>query len=212
MRIPRRIISLAALAWTALPIAWGAETPMVADSSTQYTLRSGDQLQYRIAEDPVRGQHPFTVGVNSVGEVNFPVCRDSDIRITVQVRGKTIPEVKAELTRKLLASYYNKATVELALAEKILNPGKVQFFGEITGTIPIRPDSPVLMLSDAILQLGQNEFADLSRVKVHRMDPVTQTERIIKKDVKGILRGSKRDEDIPLQDGDRVEVPQKWLN
>jgi protein involved in polysaccharide export with SLBB domain len=188
------------------------QPPAVREASVRYTCRTGDRLQYRVAEDPARGSEPMIVAVNTVGEASFPVSRDSDIRVTLPVRGKTLLEVKAELRRRLLAEYYNKATVELALAEKILTPGKVQFFGEISATLQILPDTPPLYLSDAILQLNPPEFADLRRIKVHRVDPVTQVPRVIQANVRDILRNGRREEDFVLQDGDRVEVPTRWLN
>ncbi len=181
------------------------------ESPTQYVLRTNDRLQYRIAEDPVRGSTPMTVTVNSVGEASFPVSRDSDIRLTLNVRGRTMSEVARELQRRLTQDYYHKATVELALAEKVVNPGKVQFFGEVSATIPLLPDSPPLYLSDALLQ-RPSEFANLRRVKVHRVDPVTQESRVIEVNVREILKNGRRDLDIVLQDGDRVEVLQKWFN
>jgi protein involved in polysaccharide export with SLBB domain len=204
------VVVLALVAWPEALVA--QERSGTTAATARYTLRTSDRLQFRIAEDPVRGSAPLTVAVNSVGEASFPVSRESDIRITVQVRGKTLEEVKAELRRRLLAEYYNKATVELALAEKILTPGKVQFFGEMSATMPLLPDSPPLYLSDAILQAQPSEYADLRRIKVHRVDPITQESRVIQVNVRDILRNGRRDEDLILQEGDRVEVPTKWLN
>jgi protein involved in polysaccharide export with SLBB domain len=177
-----------------------------------YVFRTGDRVQYRIAEDPVKAPIPITVPVTTVGEASFPVSRDSDLRITLSVRGKTLEEVRQELTRRLLAEYYHKATVELTLAEKVITPGKVQFFGEITGEIPIHPDTPPIMLSDAVLRLRRSDYADLRRVRVHRVNPDTGESREIKVNVKAIIEDGRRSEDIVLQDGDRVEVPTKWIN
>ncbi|MCC7374063.1 MAG: hypothetical protein IT581_05375 [Verrucomicrobiales bacterium] len=189
-----------------------AQQGSVTEQSAKYVFRSGDRVQYRIAEDPIKGKDPIIVAVNGVGEASFPISRESDIRLTLQVRGKTLDQVKDELSQRLLADYYNKATIELALADKQLTPGRVQFFGELRGTIPLAPDSPPLMLSDAVLQLGTPDFADLKRVKVHRVDPVTQQSKEITVDVRSILKDGQRDRDIVLLDGDRVEVPQKWIN
>ena len=198
-------------AWAALG-AGSAEPVAIPESATKYQLRTGDRVQYRVAEDPVRASAPLVVAVNSVGEASFPVSRDSDIRITLNVRGKSLSEVRGELSERLLADYYHKATVELALAEKLLTPGKIQFFGELKGTIPVLPDSPQLMLSDAILQMGSSDFADLRRIKIHRLDPDTQQTKEIVVDVRSILKDGTREKDVALQDGDRVEVPQKWIN
>lgn len=187
--------------------------PAASIGDPKYLLRTGDRLNYRIAEDPIRASSPMQVAINSVGEANFAVSRGSDIRITVEVRGKTVAEVRDELTRRLLADYYHKATLEIALAEKVLTPGKVQFFGEMTGEITLLPDTPPLMLSDAVLRVGggRAEFANLRRIKVHRVDPTTGQNQVITVDVKSILEDGKRERDILLQDGDRIEVPQKWI-
>ena len=178
----------------------------------QHELRAGDRLRFRIAEDPATGKDPIVVAVNTVGEASFPVSRESDLRVTLGVRGKTLKQVKELLTVKLLDEYYNQATVELNLEEKILTPGKVQFFGEMRGTFPLSPDQPPMMLSEQMLQMGVPEFADLKRIKIHRVDPLTQATKIIEVDVRSIIRGGQRVKDVPLQDGDRVEVPQKWIN
>lgn len=183
-----------------------------ATEEVQYELRSGDRLRFRIEEDPATGREPLMVAVNTVGEASFPVSRESDLRVTLGVRGKTLKQVKENLTARLLEDYYNRATVELNLEEKIVTPGKVQFFGEMRGTIPLLPDHPPMFLSEQILQMGVPDFADLRRVKVHRMDPTAQAPKIIEVDVRSIIKGGQRSKDLILQDGDRVEVPQKWIN
>lgn len=207
----RSIRLLLAAACLAAGAALAQEAASVGDP--KYLLRTGDRLNYRIAEDPVRAAAPMQVAINSVGEANFAVSRDSDIRITLEVRGKTVAEVRTELTRRLLADYYHKATLEIALAEKVLTPGKVQFFGEMSGEITLLPDTPPLMLSDAVLRVGGSraEFANLRRIKVHRPDSATGQNQVITVDVKSILEDGKRERDILLQDGDRIEVPQKWI-
>jgi len=197
--------------------ALGAVAPALQGSDggseeIRYELRTGDRLRFRIEEDPATGREPLMVAVNSVGEASFPVSRESDIRVTLPVRGKSLKQVREQLSTRLLEEYYNRATVELNLEEKTVTPGKVQFFGEMRGTFPMLPDHPPMYLSEQILQMGIPDYADLRRVKVHRMDPITQTPRIVEVDVKAIIKGGQRAKDILLQDGDRVEVPQKWIN
>ena len=195
------------------PASTGTETPVGGATAEDggYELRAGDRVRYRIEEDPATGKEPLSVAVNSVGEASFPVSRDSDLRVTLRVRGQTLRQVKEQLRERLLADYYHRATVELALEEKVLTPGKVQFFGEMRGTVPLLPDFPPIYLSEQVLQMGVPDFADLRRVKIHRVDPTTQTPRVIEVDVRAILKGGERSKDVMLQDGDRVEVPQKWI-
>ncbi len=182
------------------------------DASAPPVLRANDRLLFRIAEDPVRGATPMRLGVNSLGEASFPISRDSDVRITLPVRGKTLVQVREEISAKLTEEYYHKATVELAMDEKILTPGKVQFFGEVQTVIALSPDQPPLKLSDAILQVRAPEFANLKRVRIHRLNATTGQTTVIEVNVDAIIRDGQRERDVILEDGDRVEVKQKWFN
>lgn len=179
-----------------------------------YTLRTGDRMQYRVAEDPVKGATPINVAVNGVGEASFPVGRDFDLRITFEVRGRTLVQVKEELTKRLLADYYHEATVALTLDDRTIIPGKVQFFGNggVRGEVQILPDAPPPKLSETLLRMNVPEFANLRRVKVRRVNPTTGQEKVIEVNVDDIVKGGQRDKEIILQDGDRVEVPEKWIN
>jgi protein involved in polysaccharide export with SLBB domain len=182
--------------------------PLRAQQSDTYVLRSEDRLQYRIGEDPAPDRMPMLVGVNSVGEASFPVSRDSDIRLTVNVRGKSLGDVRSEVKRLLEEDYYHVATVTLTLDDKKLTPGKVIFTGEVQGTIALLPDEPPKLLAETILALRPSDYADLRRVKLFRKD---ETEpRII--NVRDVLNKRDGQADLELLDGDRVEVPAKWIN
>lgn len=177
-----------------------------------YVLRTEDRLQFRIAEDPIPDRSPISVVVNSVGEASFPVSRDSDIRLNVRVRGKTLAEVRDELKRVLEQEYYRQATITLTLDDKKFSPGKAIFLGEVQGIVPIVPDEPAKMLAETVMSLRPSDYADLKRVKLHRMDPQTKATETRIIDVRRIIKENVRDEDVELQDGDRVEVPAKWIN
>lgn len=183
-----------------------------AQSEESYVLRTEDRLQFRIAEDPIPDRNPIGVVVNTVGEASFPVSRDSDIRLNLRVRGKTLAEVRAELKRQLEQSYYHQATVTLMLDDKKFSPGKAIFIGEVQGTVPILPDEPPKMLSETVMSLRPSDYADLKRVKLNRVDPQTKATETRVIDVRRIMRENVRDEDVELRDGDRIEVPAKWIN
>ncbi len=187
----------------------GESTPVSSDPTKE--LRASDRLRFRIEEDPAKAATPLIVLVNGLGEASFPVTRDSDIRVTLAVRGKRLGQVREELVARLLEDYYNRATVELGVEEKVGITGKAQFFGEMGGTIPITADQPV-KLSEAILQLRAPESARLSRVRVHRENPATGQTTVLEVDVDAINKRGQREKDIVLQDGDRIEVRQKWFN
>lgn len=198
------LLLLAQLAWTASAVR--------AQAAEEYVLRSEDRLQFRIAEDPIPDRNPISVVVNSVGEASFPVSRDSDIRINLRVRGKTLAEVRDELKRQLQQDYYHQATVTLTLDDKRFSPGKAIFLGEVQGIVPIVPDEPAKMLAETVMSLRPSDYADLKRVKLHRVDPQTKATETRIIDVRRIIKENVRDEDVELQDGDRIEVPAKWIN
>jgi protein involved in polysaccharide export with SLBB domain len=201
--LPRLLLALLLLAGTA-----GTAGRLLAQADDSYVLRSEDRLQFRIAEDPATDRLPILVGVNSVGEASFPVSRESDIRLTVRVRGKTLNEVRGEVQRLLEGEYYHAATVTLTLDDKKLTPGKVIFTGEVVGTVALLPDEPAKMLSETVVALRPSDYADLRRVKLYRQG---ETEpRVI--NVRDLLNKNARDQDVELKDGDRVEVPAKWIN
>lgn len=183
-----------------------------AQNQENYVLRTEDRLQFRIAEDPIPDRNPISVAVNSVGEASFPVSRDSDIRLNLRVRGKTLAEVRDELKRQLEQNYYHQATITLMLDDKRFTPGKAIFIGEVQGTVPILPDEPPPMLSETVMAMRPSDYADLKRVKLHRMDPQTKATETRVVDVRRIMRENIRDEDVELRDGDRIEVPAKWIN
>jgi protein involved in polysaccharide export with SLBB domain len=202
-----------ALRFAVLLTAFALALPAVrAQGAEDYVLRSEDRLQFRIAEDPIPDRNPISVVVNSVGEASFPVSRDSDIRINLRVRGKTLAEVRDELKRQLQQEYYHQATVTLMLDDKKFTPGKAIFLGEVQGIVPIVPDEPAKMLAETVMSMRPSDYADLKRVKLHRLDPQTKTAETRIIDVRRIIKENVRDEDIALQDGDRVEVPAKWIN
>jgi len=84
--------------------------------------------------------------------------------------------------------------------------GRVQFFGEVTGQVDLPAGRPT-QLAEAILSLGKtSESADLRKVKVLRADGTT-----VVVDVRKVIQENRRDLDLDLRDGDRVEVPKRIL-
>jgi len=85
--------------------------------------------------------------------------------------------------------------------------------GGLSGTFPII-EGRKLMLSDVIISAGGksgNEYANLKKVKIRRVDPATNKETVIEANVTNIIEKGDRNADIELKDGDRVEVPARSL-
>jgi protein involved in polysaccharide export with SLBB domain len=174
-----------------------------------YRLLPNDRLAFRIEEDPVKSADPITVSVTPLGEIHFPVTRGSDLAVVVNARGKSISEVRSELKSRLDSDYYQNSTVFLSLLNQTQSQGKVLFLGPaIKGTIYLRPGE-TKTLTEAIIHLGYNDFVNLKKVTVERIDPVTKQPSTITVDVDAVIRLRERARDLPLQDGDRVKTVDK---
>jgi protein involved in polysaccharide export with SLBB domain len=181
----------------------------VASMDSAYLLRPADKLLFAIAEDPIPGAQPDEVIVNALGHASFRISRASEAAVTLDVRGKTLAQVRDELGQRLRADYYHRASIDLRLKEASPQMGKVLFSGAVRNNVlPLPPGEPKTLF-EGILQVGVNEFAHLRRVRLSRLDPQTGREVVQIIDVEAIRKD--RSKDIPLQDGDRVDVPEKSL-
>lgn len=195
-------------------------TNAVADSASQtnadatvqntYLLRPQDKVTFRIEEDPVKSADSDTLVVSALGEIYVPVSRGFDDRLIIMANGKTVSQLTQEVEAKLQADYYKKATVRMSLIDQGRRQGQALFMGSIQGSVPL-PPGEIITLGEAVVRLGgAKEFANLKKVELHRIDPETKTEikpvQII--NVDAILKGD-RSKDIPLQDGDRIVVPER---
>ncbi|MBU6401904.1 MAG: hypothetical protein KGS61_16430, partial [Verrucomicrobia bacterium] len=66
-------------------------------------------------------------------------------------------------------------------------------------------------VTQAILQKGYSDFANLKKVKVTRVDPITKKTSIHEINVKSLLDKPDPAKDLILQDKDIVEVPEKGI-
>lgn len=181
-----------------------------AASEVEYKLLPQDKLTFRIDEDPIKAGQAEPLIVSALGDIQFPVSRGYEERIVIRAKGRTLKDVEAEIKAKLEADFYKQATVHLRLVDQSRRVGQVQFFGMVRGPVELFPGEQK-SLSSAILQLGYNEFANLRKVKIQRIDPVTKENKTIIVNVEEILKTNDRKKDIILQDGDRVEVPERGL-
>jgi hypothetical protein len=176
-----------------------------------YRLAAADKLRFSIEEDPIQSASATELVVTPLGDVSFPVSRGFDAIIVLNVRGKKLEEVKRELKTRLDAEYYHDAQVSLQLVNPSIRIGQVQFFNMVRGVVKLIPGE-TKYVSDGILELNYNDFADLRKVKLYRQDSTNKQPRILIIDVKKVLEGGDRTQDVILKDGDRVEVPERgWI-
>lgn len=215
-----RLLAMASLSMAGVLVCGAAQTNEGV-STTQaavfgaaiesYRLAAADKLRYSIDEDPVQAASAAELVVTPLGDVSFQVSRGFDAIIVLNVRGKTLEEVKRELKTRLDAEYYRNAQVSLQLVSPSLRIGEAKFFKMVRGTVKLIPGE-TKYVSDGILELNYNDFADLRRVKLFRLDSTNKLPRIIVIDVKKVLEKGDRSQDVILKDGDRIEVPEKGLS
>jgi protein involved in polysaccharide export with SLBB domain len=181
----------------------------VLDPGESYQPSPQDKFQFYIEEDPNKGVEPETRNVSALYELRFNASRNTDTPIVINARGKTVADIKKELKEKLDADYYQNATVVLKLSERHLKPEKVFVTGAIRGQVPLLPGEAKTVMQ-AIVELGSDaEYANLKKVKLHRYNPSANKDDIYIIDVGAMLKGKSRKDDMILQGGDRIEVPEK---
>ncbi len=179
-------------------------------------FKPGDVFQFVIEQDPAPEKVGVAVRVSDAGEALFPVSIGSATYVKVDVRSKKLADIRREVKTRLDADYYNDATVrmEFMVANRTTSPDslpRVQVYGEMQGTVAL-PEGEVKRISDAIIGLPRTQFANLRRVRLHRVNPATGKTEIKEINVDKILREGDRTNDEILQDGDRIEVRPKSVN
>lgn len=147
------------------------------DASAPPVLRANDRLLFRIAEDPVRGATPMRLGVNSLGEASFPISPGFRRSHHPAGAGEDPGPGPGRDLREADGGVLPQGHRGTGHGREDSTPGKVQFFGEVQTVIALSPDQPPLKLSDAILQVRAPEFANLKRVKIHRLNATTDRPR-----------------------------------
>jgi polysaccharide export outer membrane protein len=171
----------------------------------KYKLAIGDQLSFRILEDE---DDPKLIVVTDSGDLQVPYIG------RYPAVGKTCKELAHVLKVALEKDYYLQATVIIAVDSKPKSRGKVYLAGAIGAPGPqdISGDE-VLTVSKAILRAGGlTSFADGKEVKVTRDEgPQLGDEKTMTVNVSRILEKGKTDEDVPLQPGDFIFVPERMI-
>lgn len=176
------------------PKTVSVQVPLVVDAGRQ--LAAGDEVLTQVVEDR---EPPVPRVVNAGGEINLPPLGP------VRIQGKTAAEA-AELIKKLLEKdYYNTATVRISIIEG--HPGWVVVSGTVKKPGPqMLTDGKPLTLTKAIRNAGFSEWADLRTVKLRHWKE-DGTEEVSTVNVKTIIEAGEGNDDLVLQNGDRIFVP-----
>ena len=178
-------------------------------------IEPGDVISIRIVEDR---REPLQLRVGATGEVNAPHIG------LVRAAGRTCKELAFQVKRDLERSYYNTATVVVAIDLKRqddpnsrtrMASSEIDFFtvyGQVLrqGKYELPADEDVT-ISQAILRAGGfAQFANPNKVKLVRKTPQGNKTVIVNLDQ--IMRRGNLDYDIYLRNNDVIIVDEKKVN
>ena len=174
-------------------------------------FKAGDIFRYWIEEDPNnRNSEGVQVRVTSAGHLLCPVSAGFQPYVDVDCTGKKLAAIRQEVKKQLEERYYFHSEVHLDLDAVLKSQDSAgtgagalaTVWGEVKGKIPL-PEGQKVYLSQALASMNPSEWADLSRVKVNHKTGKTQVVN-----VKKILKENLRANDVEVQDGDMIEVPE----
>jgi protein involved in polysaccharide export with SLBB domain len=171
-------------------------------------MAPGDLISIRVVEDR---REPMQLRVTATGEIQAPHIG------LIRAAGRTCRELAFAVKRELEKSYYNSATVIIAIDQikerRYDSPlnfftiyGQVQRQGKYE--LPAEED---VTISQAILRAGGfAQFAHAQKVKLVRKTP--QGSKTIQVDLDQIMSRGNLEYDIYLRENDVIIVPEKKVN
>ncbi len=178
----------------------------------KHLLAIGDRLSFRIiedSEDPKESLDPKPLLVADSGEVEVPYIG------RIPAEGKTCRQLAREIKAGLEKEYYYQATVMIAVdAKTTKSHGRVYIVGPVRMPGPQEiPNDETLTLSKAIMRAGGfSDYADRQRVKVTRKGSTGAADKqSFVVDVGQIFDKGKMENDLPLEPGDLILVPERLI-
>lgn len=155
--------------------------------------------------------------ISSEGTLAFPLI---DERLFVA--GSTYEELALMLKERLEEKYFYVATVsvtpstekDVEEAAVEVNPGVVYVYGMVgsPGVVKI-PEDETLTVGKVIIRSGGfKEFSNKKKVKLIRKSNESDGAQVTILNLVNIIDRGKLEEDVEVQDGDIIVVPEKFFN
>jgi protein involved in polysaccharide export with SLBB domain len=181
--------ALVLAAWLGLALTPGVR------AAEPYNLGPGDIVQITVYAGGEK-QVDFTGSVSALGTITSPLIGE------FKVAGLTTYEVERTMREVLARDYYVDPQVMVSVKEY---GGQIFVMGAVKKPGAYGLQERMTVLGACLLAEGFTDFASPRRVKVTRMENGKQ--KTIKIDLIKVREGKK--EDLPLQRGDRIEVPRR---
>lgn len=183
------------VAMFALAALLGLAIPPAARTSEPYVLGPGDLLSITVYAGGEK-QVDFTGYISALGSITSPLLGE------IKVAGMTTYELERSMRDTLAKDFYVDPQVMVTVKEY---GGQVFIMGEVRKPGAYGLQERMTVLGACLLAEGFTDFAAPGRTKVTRM--VNGQQKRFKIDLVKVREGKK--EDMPLQRGDRIEVPRR---
>ena len=190
------VIALIVSGLVSAPVANAADAPSQSTVGPDYLIGPGDTLQVFVWRNP---DLSVTVPVRPDGKVSTPLVED------MPAVGKT-PSALARDIETALSQYVKTPQVNVIVTIPVSVFSQVKVIGQVTKpqALPYREGMTVL---DALLAVGGvAQFAAGNRAHIARM--INGKEVDIKVRLDALVNGGEMKENIPLQPGDVLVVPE----
>ncbi|PJE35784.1 sugar transporter [Pseudooceanicola lipolyticus] len=197
-----RVLAVFAIAQVMAVCAWAQDN---------YLIKPGDILRIEVLEDASLNRQSLVL---PDGRISVPLAG------TVLVGGRSIDDVRADITRRLASNFSVQPTVFVSLTElgQAVPSGlpltslavPVYFLGEVNnpGMIEVEPGTTLLQ---AIAQVGGfSRFAALKRIQLRRTDK-EGNQSVYRFNYKDVLNGESSIGGTTLATGDVIVVPPRKL-
>lgn len=178
--------------------------------SEAYRVRAGDTLVIEVLEDPALNR---AVVVLPDGRFSFPFAG------AVRAAGRSVGQIEAALGAAIASNFAAKPNVFVGVQPAERKPAAavvpktidVYFLGEVN-TPGLKETAEGTTFLQALAQSGGlTRFAAAKRIQLRRTDPVTRAQTVLQIDYKALMNGAALTNDVPLQDGDVILVPERRL-
>lgn len=170
-----------------------AEQPAVAPA--HYVIGAGDVLTINVWKEPEASV--LAAAVRPDGMISVPIVKD------VQAAGLTPLELQSVLADKF-AKFFKGADVSVIVKE--IHSQRVYVIGAVKKEGPIDMKAPLTVLQAVAEAGGLNDYA--KRSKIYILRKFNGKEIRLPFDYSAVIRGSHAEQNVTLQVGDTVVVPQ----
>lgn len=183
-----------------------------ATAQSGYQIRTGDQLNIEVLEDPSLNRQ---VLVLPDGSVSFPLVG------SISAQGKSTDAFRQELAAALAPNFATSPSVFVsvaALAQRQPTAGpsaastiNVFVMGEVANPGVIVVERGTTLLQMLAQTGGFTRFAATKRIQLRRVDPQSGATIPYQFNYRAIEKGARQSGRIVLADGDVIVVPQRRL-